>query len=452
MTQFLVIQLARFGDILQTKRLILTLLTRGTVHLCVDASLAELARMVYPSSSGVVVRPVHAHGQLDAVAFAHNMTLFSQLAAECFDEIYTLNHSGLNRAMARMFDPAQVRGYAMHGDQPVHSPWIRMAFGWTQERRLAPLNLVDFWAYFTQNPIAPSMVNPLAAGQGKGLGVVLAGREQRRSLPPTVLAHVVHTAFESMGGVPVYLLGTASEKTAARQLMRALPSNMLDKVQNLAGQTDWQGLAEALTGLDAVISPDTGTMHLAAHLGVPVRAFFLSSAWCFETGPYGVGHTVWQACTECVPCLESAPCPLNVECGKAFDTAALWRSVAARMNPSRNSSAWLTQGQTQGQELGPVVGPVVGQDAVPQVLVLNSALDTLGSFWQGDMRQDALAPQREHLRAVVAEHVLADNAAPVPKPMGLADAAQSLYTETQWMLTPRHSIFAEDNEDSPYAG
>lgn len=436
MAQFLVIQLARFGDIVQTKRLILTLLTRGAVHLCVDVSLAELARIVYPPASGVVVRPVHAHGHLHAAALAHNMTLFSQLAAECFDEIYTLNHSGLNRAMGRMFDPALVRGYAMHGDQPVHSPWIRTAFLWTQERRHAPVNLVDFWAYFTQNPIAPCMVNPPAAGQGKGLGVVLAGREQRRSLPPTVLAQVVHTAFESMGGVPVYLLGTSAEKAAARQLMRALPNTMLDKVHNLAGQTDWQGLADALTGLDALVSPDTGTMHLAAHLGVPVRAFFLSSAWCFETGPYGVGHTVWQACTECVPCLESAPCPLNAACGEPFGTAALWRSVAAHMNPNRSSSAWLTQ----------------GQDAVPQVLVLDSALDNLGSFWQGDMRQDALASQREHLRAVVAEHVLAKNTAALADPTGLADAAQNLYTEAQWMLTPRHSIFAEDNEDAPYAG
>ena len=36
--------------------------------------------------------------------------------------------------------------------------------------------------------------------------------------------------------------------------------------------------------LDVLLTPDTGIMHLAAHLGVPVFAFFLSSAWCHETG------------------------------------------------------------------------------------------------------------------------------------------------------------------------
>lgn len=451
MAQFLVIQLARFGDIVQTKRLVLTLLSRGTVHLCVDTSLAELARLVYPPSTGVVVRPLHAHGQPDSVALATNMTLFQHLQAESFDAVYNLNHSGLNRALARLFDPSLVRGYAMQGDQPVHSPWVRMAFALTQERRQAPINLIDFWAYFASDPIAPSLVNPPATGQGKGLGVVLAGREQRRSLPPAVLAQVVHTAFESLGGCPVYLLGTAAEQGAARQLMRALPSNMLSKVQNLAGQTQWQGLADALTGLDALLSPDTGTMHLAAHLGVPVRAFFLSSAWCFETGPYGLGHTLWQACTECVPCLESAPCMLQTACGNPFTTRAFLRSVAARTNPSGNSSAWL----------------IAGQDAVPHVLVLNSAVDALGSFWQGDMQQDAQALRRQSLRALLAEHLLAGPPAKFTAssecPSGVvaqdalggadvAEAAQHLYTEAQWMLAPRHSIFAEENEDGPYVG
>lgn len=454
MAQFLVIQLARFGDIVQTKRLVLTLVTRGTVHLCVDRSLADLARIVYPPACGVEVLTLHAHGQPDSAGLAHNLALFRHLAAQSFEEVYCLNHSGLNRAIARLFDPAQVRGYVMHGEQPVHDPWVRMAFGWTQERRHAPLNLVDFWAYFAPKPVSPAVVNPPAIGQGKGLGVVLAGREQRRSLPPTVLAQVVHTAFESMGGVPVYVLGTNAEKGVARQLLRALPGNMLDKVYNLAGQTDWQGLAEAVTGLDALVSPDTGTMHLAAHLGVPVRAFFLSSAWCFETGPYGAGHTVWQACTECVPCLESAPCAIHTACGGAFQSTAFLRSVAARMNPQRTSSAWLT----------------AGQEVLPHMLVLNSILDDLGSFWQGDTHEDAQSAERQALRAVVAEHVLAGHAAqtgqesqtgqngqtgqtadPPPASAHLAEAAQHLYTEAQWMLTPRHSIFAEDNEDAPYA-
>lgn len=433
MAQFLVIQLARFGDIVQTKRLVRTLQARGQVHICVDNSLQELTRMVYPE---VQVHAVFAHGAPTAAAFAHNAACFSRLQAEEFAQVYNLNHSGLNRAVARLFDSAVVRGYAMHGNQPVHAPWVRMAFRWTGERRRAPLNLVDFWAHFAQQPLAAAQVNPPARGQGRGLGVVLAGREQRRSLAPNVLAKAVHTAFEAMGGVPVYLLGSAGEVAAARQLLRALPTHMLDKVHNLAGQTDWHGLAEALTGLDALLTPDTGTMHLAAHLGVPVRAFFLSSAWCFETGPYGEGHIVWQACPDCGPCLEAAPCPFcpdftrhgashsSLPCAKAFAEPTFVRSLAAHSNPHSHSAAWLSN----------------HKDTLSNCMVLHSVVDAAGSFWQGDMQQDSYAAERQALRQVVTEYLEPSAAVEVLQAAG--PAAGTLYEEGEWMLQPRDSIFS----------
>ena len=48
MPKFLVIQAARFGDLVQTKRLLLSLALRGEVHLAVDASLVPLARVLFP--------------------------------------------------------------------------------------------------------------------------------------------------------------------------------------------------------------------------------------------------------------------------------------------------------------------------------------------------------------------------------------------------------------------
>ena len=59
MTKRLVVQLARFGDIVQSKRLILSLRREGDVHLCVDRSLAALARLVYPDC---VIHALPAHG------------------------------------------------------------------------------------------------------------------------------------------------------------------------------------------------------------------------------------------------------------------------------------------------------------------------------------------------------------------------------------------------------
>jgi hypothetical protein len=184
---------------------------------------------------------------------------------------------------------------------------------------------------------------------------------------------------------------------------------MLDKVRNLCGKTDLADLIDALTGLDCVLSPDTGAMHLAAHLGVPVQAFFLSSAWCHETGPYGAGHTVWQADTDCLPCLESAPCTLEVRCLDAFAQHAFLSVFAESLGKG---------------------GLCGAQSLPPQLMHLESQLDVLGGTWkvrQGDDPHDA---ERGALRALLGECL-----GLAPCRGGQAPAAARLYQEKDWMLT-----------------
>lgn len=322
MRKYLVIQLARFGDLLQTKRLISTLCARpdSEVHLCLDASLAPLAGLVYP---GVAVHPVTAHGTgLSHRAAARailleNRKVFGELAGEGFDTVYNLNFSPLNFRLAALFDLDTVRGYRWRNGQELVDVWPSMAMRWSATRRIG-INLVDFWAGYCPDMIPGRDVNPVAAPKGGGIGVVLAGRQSRRSLEPALLARYVKALARGRNAGQIVLLGGNSEERAGRAVLKELPSNLVDRTENLAGKTDWAGLVEVVGGLDALITPDTGTMHLAAHLGTPVLAFFLSSAWCFETGPYGAGHTVYQAVTECAPCLESAECHEGLRCKRPF--------------------------------------------------------------------------------------------------------------------------------------
>jgi hypothetical protein len=286
---------------------------------------------------------------------------------------------------------------------------VDLAFRWTAQRRLAPLNLADFWAFLHPNPLPPHLVNPSARPGGKGLGVVPAGREARRSLPAHILASCVRIAFEGLGGPDVYLLGSQSEHALARDLAKHLPPAVLGKIQNLCGKTDWADLCDTLAGLDCVLSPDTGVMHLAAHLGVPVQAFFLSSAWCHETGPYGAGHQVWQANIECLPCLESVPCALNVRCLEAFAQPGFLSSFAANFGK----------------------GGLSGAQSLPlQILHLESELDVLGGAWKIRQGDDPHREQRDALRALLCEYL---GLAPCRE--GQAQAAAQLFQEKDWMLT-----------------
>ncbi len=399
MLKQLVVQLARFGDIVQTRRLALSLQQSGETQLCVDASLAPLARLVYP---GLVVHGLPAHGASAADVLIRGRQTFAALRAERFDAVYIINHAGLSRAIAPLFDPDIVRGYPVACGQPLRSNWMRLAFRWMEDRAASPLHIADFWAALAPELIAPGRVNPVARPGGKGLGVVLSGQNARRSLPPETLAPVVRAVFDRLGGPRVFLLGNAAEEAAGRALMARLPAQMAGRCVNLAGKTDWPGLADALTGLDCLLSPDTGTAHLAAHLGVPVEGLYCSSAWAFETGPYGLGHRVWQAAPDCAPCTESVPCPRGAFCREAYAAPA----TLARM---------------QGR---PAKRPLEG------LALLESSFDAFGLVWnavsESSAGQDAHAGRRASLRALLAEYRGERSLAP--------GGATAFYQEADWML------------------
>lgn len=413
MKNYLVIQLARFGDLIQTKRLMATLCARpdSAVHLCVDTSLEPLARLVYPN---VTVHAVTAHGTgMDEQEAAlrvliENRKVFGELAGIDFETVYNLNFSGLSFRLAALFDRDQVKGYAWHNGQEITDTWPAMAMRWSNFRRLG-MNLVDFWAGYCPDMIAPEEVNPSASPKGGGIGVVLAGRESRRSLPASLLSDITATLAASNKSSKIYLLGGKSEMAAGQSVLKDLPPPLQDKAENLAGKTDWKGLVEIVDSLDMLVTPDTGTMHLAAHLGTPVKAFFLSSAWCFETGPYGLGHTVYQAVTNCLPCLETQACPLDTQCLNAFNAPEFKR--------------FLVTGKAAHAP-----GGIIG---------FHSAFDALGQIYSPFAGMDMDAGQRTALRHFIHQYL---SGAHHDASQLDADFARQFLLEKDWMTQPQQDV------------
>jgi hypothetical protein len=364
MKQYLVIQLARFGDLVQTKRLLATLCARpdAEVHLCLDNSLESLARLLYP---GVVLHPVTAHGTglsgAEAVRamLLDNRRAFAELKGIDFNRIYNLNFSGLNFRLAALFDPDRVEGYSWRNGQELVGQWPSMGMRWSGSRRIG-INLVDFWGAYCPDMIPPQSVNPEASPKGGGIGVVLAGRESRRSLPVEQLALAASTLAQKGKAESVCLLGGKSEAAAGQAVLRQLPPAIQDRTTNLAGKTDWDGLVDLVGQLDLLLTPDTGTMHLAAHLGTPVAACFLSSAWCFETGPYGAGHMVYQAITGCSPCLETDACNNDMACLNGFSSSGFQRYLVTGKPDHIPEN--MTAFRSCFDDLGQVYEPVAGSD------------------------------------------------------------------------------------------
>lgn len=99
---------------------------------------------------------------------------------------------------------------------------------------------------------------------------------------------------------------------AEREIGDELVARIAEPAENRAGKTSLADLVAQLKTCHLVASNDTGTMHLAAALGVPVVAVFGSTepAW---TAPLGEIHRVVREPVDCSPCFLKE-CPIDYRC------------------------------------------------------------------------------------------------------------------------------------------
>jgi lipopolysaccharide heptosyltransferase II len=99
--------------------------------------------------------------------------------------------------------------------------------------------------------------------------------------------------------VAVVFTGSVEDCRTIRQIQADMGATAV----NLAGETTLKMLAALYAKADAVVSTDTGPMHLSVAVGTPVVALFGPTApW--RTGPYGPGHQIVTAGQACAPCFK----------------------------------------------------------------------------------------------------------------------------------------------------
>ncbi len=107
------------------------------------------------------------------------------------------------------------------------------------------------------------------------------------------------------------LFGTKNDAAIGKQIAAAIGDHCVNRI----GQTTLDQLIDELRQCSLLLTNDTGTMHLAALLGVPVVAIFGSTEPRL-TGPLGNRHTILRHHVECSPCF-LRECPIDFRCMKA---------------------------------------------------------------------------------------------------------------------------------------
>ncbi|HEY7501574.1 MAG TPA: lipopolysaccharide heptosyltransferase II [Vicinamibacterales bacterium] len=158
--------------------------------------------------------------------------------------------------------------------------------------------------------------------------------------PPERVRELVIRLSRNAGSIAL-LFGAGGDRDAGREIESSLPPDV--RVINLIGRTDLRLLAGLVARCAAFVSNDSGAMHLAGALGVPLVAIFGPTDERV-TSPLGGGaidgrnaepevltHPVF-----CRPCM-LRDCPIDHRCMKKITVDTVFNAVVRRL-PAREAA------------------------------------------------------------------------------------------------------------------
>lgn len=157
--------------------------------------------------------------------------------------------------------------------------------------------------------------NVAAAAQALGLelgGKVLAicpGAEfgEAKQWPVEHFATTCRAKLDE--GWRVWIFGSEKDAEVADEILALIPEDQRKLCSSLAGKTSLAQAIDLLSAADAVVSNDSGLMHIAAALAKPVVALYGSTSPDF-TPPLAQRSKLLYTDIECRPCFQRV-CPLG---------------------------------------------------------------------------------------------------------------------------------------------
>jgi len=118
--------------------------------------------------------------------------------------------------------------------------------------------------------------------------------------------------LKSYSECEIIIVGTREEHLLAEEIIRASDKNVF----NFCGELNLKELAALLQHADLFVGNDSGPMHMAAAMDVPVIAIFgrnIPGVGPKRWGPYGKKHKVFHKDPLCVKCYDRE-CPYGYKC------------------------------------------------------------------------------------------------------------------------------------------
>lgn len=278
----LVIQPRRMGDLILTFPLLMDL------------------QRLYPQSPVWVAAQKHFYEPL--MPFAPKALFFPierlpWLGAQIYEAVINLGGAEAAAQCAGQAKAEQKLGPILdNGVLHINGFWQLYRESLTCNNRHNALHWADLFRMDISPLPIPVTVRPGPKSPGNRRIGLFTGASEIAKRPAANFWVSLASRLASMRFKPVLLGGPAEKELGEAIIAKG------GRAANFCGKTSIAQLAGLMRAFDLLITPDTGPMHLADWLGVPVLNLSLGPVHALETGPLSPGQHVLRADMSCVGC------------------------------------------------------------------------------------------------------------------------------------------------------
>ena len=367
----LILQMQRMGDLILSFPLILMLQRYFPGHPIWVAAEENFYKALMPVAPEVTFFPSNE---------------LARMHGHEFHLVINLSHRPQAAALGPMIKTEKWIGERQNkdGSTYIHGNWQLYRASLTHNNRhnqfhWAELNLLDVVPFQNLSKTAwtlPELDLNLGV-QTKKIGVFLGASEPAKRPSASFWAELVKILLKR--GLKPVLLGGNNERALGNEVGKAIGSPQL----NLCGRFSVPELVKFTSTLRLLITPDTGPMHLAAWLGIPVLNLSLGQLNPWDTATYQPGHLVLRSNISCRGCWGCSRA--NLRCHQSFVPGRVASLTNALLNKGLGSEGkdYLNKLRFPGQELF-FTSRKNGLYCLKssQANTAHPAHNLLGAFWQ----------------------------------------------------------------------
>jgi ADP-heptose:LPS heptosyltransferase len=350
--RIVIVNLTRFGDLLQTSPTIAALRAQhpdAAITIVAERNFADVCDGI-PGIARVYRLDLDhlgmllldgGSGLLESYRYVEEVV--RELRAERFELALNFSSSRMTAVFMGLLGVPDTRGWMMTADgmRTIRDPWARLFATMCLHRHVATFNLVDYYRAMAgaQGPgqelcyvveaaaqaradtlLAEAGLRPAQPLVAMQLGASRASRQWRAEAFAELGRRLVR------GGHGLMLVGGVGDRALAREVALAVGAGVVDT----CGRTNVAELGGLLRRAAALVTGDTGPMHMAAAVQTPVVGLFFGPASPFDTGPYGADHVLLHTGASCAPCNHTVTC-LNPFCRDDITPELVEGAVRARL-------------------------------------------------------------------------------------------------------------------------